>query len=340
MYAAHASIHAPHRPHAANVPGSFGGTDRGHGDESDQLAASVMRSLTRSFRNQFSMNPVRAMALGAITFGLVPVFQLRRQFAGYIAYEAQQLWHLAEWLRTRSGGDEAAGLAEHARRMRHVDRSGGLWAVVTICVIAAFVLFVPPLGEFNGIGGMVDLTYRFLRSPRAWGSPTAAAQFVVWNVGLSLAFLAHWLRVRLHVAEMGELVDRFNAVARREGVAPIDRPTQGLGLEGAWLVGAAVLTMLGAVWAVPLALAGASQRRYINETAGRMRSQVLERMRLILLNRRPAVAVPNYLLHDRRCGNALCRALLRAGAAFCQRCGASAGGAAATTAASAASEVA
>src|SRR2546430_9639951 len=70
-----------------------------------------------------------------------------------------------------------------------------------------------------------------------------------------------------------------------------------------------------------MALAGASQRRYINVTGQQLRGQLVGRIRTMLLNRRPAVAVPNYVLHGRRCENGLCRATLPAGAQVCPRCG-------------------
>jgi hypothetical protein len=72
-----------------------------------------------------------------------------------------------------------------------------------------------------------------------------------------------------------------------------------------------------------MALAGAAQRRYINGTSTRVRAEMLERVRAMLQQRRPAVAVPNFAIHSRRCGNGLCQATLRASARFCPRCGAS-----------------
>src|SRR4051812_6460934 len=80
--------------------------------EGDQLATAVLRSLGRSRRDLFSMSPARAMLLGWITLGLAPVYRLARQFRDAVLLENQQLWHVAEWMRTRAGGVEAAALAE------------------------------------------------------------------------------------------------------------------------------------------------------------------------------------------------------------------------------------
>ena len=291
-----------------------------HG-ERDQLAASVLRGLSRSLRGQFALEPLGAFGYGLLTFGLLPLFRLRQQFRAYQALEAQQIWHAAEWLRTRSGGEESAWLADDAKRLRQ-PRRRGLWALVTLCALASIALFIPPLGEWHGLREVYERTYRFLRIPAPARDQVVLAQFLLWNVALSLGYLLHWLNVALHVKQMQSLVERFNLVARREGVLPIDRPEQDAGLTIGWIIGAAACSTLGAFWAIPLALAGARQGRYINHASAQLRAELLDRLRTMLAMRRPAVAVPHYPLHDRRCGNVLCRALLRAGADFCPRCGA------------------
>jgi hypothetical protein len=70
-----------------------------------------------------------------------------------------------------------------------------------------------------------------------------------------------------------------------------------------------------------MVVAAARQRRYINGTSARLRQDVLDRVQQLIRQQRPPVAVPSYVLHDRRCNNPQCRATLRAGAKFCQRCG-------------------
>src|SRR5690242_6983876 len=86
--------------------------------ETDHLAAGVLRALGRSYRNQFSLAPSQAFWLGLLTFGLLPLFRLARQFSDYVTFEKQQLWHLAEWLRVRRGGEEAVALQSQLNRIR------------------------------------------------------------------------------------------------------------------------------------------------------------------------------------------------------------------------------
>src|SRR4051812_21725686 len=107
--------------------------------ETDYLAASVMKSLSRSFRNQFSISAIQGLGLGLITFGVWPLLRMQRQFRDYVTFEKQQLWHSAEWVRTRRGSDAAAALTEHARQARYRHR-GWITAVVGVCVSAVVAL--------------------------------------------------------------------------------------------------------------------------------------------------------------------------------------------------------
>jgi hypothetical protein len=153
------------------------------------------------------------------------------------------------------------------------------------------------------------------------------AVWLAWVIGLCTAYFAHWRTVKQHQRAVDRFVGRLNTWLQREGVATIPMPAtcmraQDMGAGWWWTAG--ILAWFGGFWAIPMAVAGAAQRCYINTTSARLRTEMLERVQAILKQRRPAVAVPNYVLHTRRCGNDRCRASLRAGANFCTRCGTSA----------------
>lgn len=286
---------------------------------SDQLGASVLQSLTRSLRGRFSLSAVQAIGLGLLTFGLLPLLRLHRDLRSYGAFESQQMWHAAEWVRIRNGGQDASALAEHAGRMR--DRSGDVFFTATSLLAlaaAAFTLFLT-MGDHPAWRALIERTYA-VRSAASM-TPAVAMGFIAWNIGVGAAYILHWLRVRIQVKRLRGLADRFNAVALRDDITPLSEPQQRLGLTIAWIIGAAVSCAVGAFWAIPMALAGASQRVYINETSGQLRTELLERLQAMLSKQRPAVAVPHYTIEDRRCPNALCLAPLRVGARFCPRCG-------------------
>ena len=308
--------HARHQPHDDSTAAHGGGG----GGETDHLAASVLRSLGRSFRDQFSLTSADAAITGLLTFGVLPLWKLHRQFRDYVTFEKQQLWHLAEWLRVRRGGEDT--LALHDVLKKH--RTSFFLSFVKLLGAGAFIAAVFSVlhGRFR-LGRLIDETYK-LNWVRDWEGREI---WVSWIAGLGIAYAAHWLQVILHERRLERFAERFNKVAVREGVAPIAEPPFDFGLNSGWVIGAGLLAWLGgALWAIPMALAGATQRRYINRTATRTRGELLDRARQMIAQQRPAVAVPNYVIHGRRCDNPRCRAALRAGARFCSRCGTSAGG--------------
>lgn len=283
--------------------------------ETDHLAAAVLRSLGRSFRDQFSLSATDAAIGALLTFGLWPLWRLHAQFGDYVIFEKQQLWHLAEWLRVRRGSEET--LALHDALRGH--RTSFLLSLGKFLGAAAFVIvaFLELRGQFR-LGYLIAETYR-LDWLRSWQNHEI---WIAWVAGLGSAYGLHWLQVVLHERRVERFADRFNKVALREGVSPIGDPPFDLGLKTGWIVAAVLLAWLGgALWAVPMALAGAVQRRYINRTATRTRGELLDRARAMIAQQRPAVAVPSYVIHGRRCDNPGCKAPLKAGARFCSRCG-------------------
>ena len=88
---------------------------------------------------------------------------------------------------------------------------------------------------------------------------------------------------------------------------------------------AAALIGAGAFWGLPLMLAGAVQRRYISRTSARGRAEAADRVRTILLLRRPVARVPSFARATILCRNERCRAPIPLLANFCARCGARAG---------------
>ncbi|MEA2734683.1 MAG: hypothetical protein QOE14_1134 [Humisphaera sp.] len=288
-------------------------------DQSDHLAASVLRSLGRSFHDQFSITAGDAAIGGLLTFGVLPLWRLHRQFRDYITFEKQQLWHLAEWLRVRRGGEEALAL-HHALR-KH--RTSFFLSLIKFLGVAMFVgvAFAELQGRFQ-VRRLIDQTYR-VDWVRYWQHHEV---WIAWVAGVGIAYGAHWLQVVRHERRLERFAERFNRVALREGVAPIDDPPFDFGLNTGWIIGAGLLAWLGgALWAIPMALAGAVQRRYINRTATRVRGELLDRARAMIAQQRPAVAVPSYVIHGRRCDNPRCQAPMKAGARFCSRCGTSSG---------------
>jgi hypothetical protein len=281
--------------------------------QTDHLATSVMRSLSRSHHDHFSLSAVRAALLGVFTFGLVPLWRLQKQFRGYVAMEKQQLWHLAEWLRNRRGGESAQAVADAVSTI-HWRR--GLSTIGTLCFAVVLMGIIYLLRTGVGYHGLWDRAYR---------SHFALSQILLaWNGLLTAGFAFHYLQVRMHLRDIQRVGQRFNELAKRENVASISVPQFALRNALPWMIIGLVMAFAGALWAMPMALAALSQRTYVNETSARLRTELLDRMRAMMMQNRPAVAMPTYTIHGRRCGNALCRALLPVGAEYCPRCGSAA----------------
>jgi hypothetical protein len=81
------------------------------------------------------------------------------------------------------------------------------------------------------------------------------------------------------------------------------------------------LFLFNAPWGVVAVLAGGAQRRYITWTSRSTRSDVGQRLRAMLLRRRPATGLPVSVYQRDRGIGPLCRAEMPRGVNFCPRCG-------------------
>ncbi|HEV2292638.1 MAG TPA: hypothetical protein VGR35_02210 [Tepidisphaeraceae bacterium] len=287
----------------------------------DHLAGGVLRSLSRSFRGHYSWGVVTTLVLGAVTFGVLPLLRWTQHFHRYVRLERQQLWHLAEWLRLQTAHPDAATLPDEAERIRW---RGALAATAWLWLAAVIIFFVTQLWNLPAPARTLASSTFGAR----WRAATDAFRsdlFVAWTVGLLLAYALHWLHLQLHAGDVRRFAQKVNRVAEWEGVAPLSLPRAGSGAQPLWLLGALAMVMIGALWGVPLMLAGAVQRSYISRTSALLRAEAADRVRTMLLLRRPAQRVPQFARAAIRCRGERCRAPIPLLANFCARCGARAG---------------
>ncbi len=291
------------------------------GSEPDQLGASVLRTLSRSYRNQFSTSAIRSGFLGLLTLGIWPLARLRRQFRNYVLFERQQNWHLAEWVRTRFGGEEANAFAD-ATRALHYSRL--LQWFSTLCVIAVILFVIQPLDlkfDDGGINRVLDRTFGFLHLPASNYADDILPWFILWNVAMGLGYMTHWMQVRRYRRRAARTMTRFEAVVRREGVTATLPPRMITLPDFRWGAIGLILAAFGGFWAIPMAFAGAAQRRYIDVASATARAKLLEAVRAMQQQQRSTASLATYTMHGRRCDTELCRAPLPSGAKFCPRCG-------------------
>ena len=166
----------------------------------DNLSAAVLHSLSRPITGKTSPNVVLSFIFGALTFGIVPLLSWPRKFGRFVVAEQQQFWHLVEWLRIRTGDEEAAKLRESVRDTGAVSST---WLVPMVILVILAVYFLP---LFDSAGFDLDrlLGVTYLAAPwvpphfiHHYYSPTALYPWIhlhkVWNLCLVIAFASHWL---------------------------------------------------------------------------------------------------------------------------------------------------
>jgi hypothetical protein len=290
----------------------------------DHLAGGVLRSLSRSFRGAYSWGVFTTLLVGVASFGVLPLLRWTQQFHRYVRLERQQLWHLAEWLRLQTAHPDAAKLPAETEEIRWRTALAATSLAWLGALLAVFALDLTLRGTYPlpFVDWLVSWTY----GQRLATGKTRADLHGVWTLCLCIAYALHWLHVQFHAGDVRRFVEKFNRVLEWEGAAPLTPPRVGIGLHPAWMIAAAgIMFVGGAYWGLPLMLAGAVQRRYISRTSAHLRAEAADRVRTMLLLRRPAMRVPVLARPTILCRTPGCRAPIPLLANFCARCGGRAG---------------
>lgn len=286
----------------------------------DLLAGAALRALTREHPIPRGWGAAKTTLLGALTFGVLPLYAWPKTFRTVATIERQQLWHLAEWLRLRSGHRDAEGLTPLAEQ---VGFRPMMWAGSMLCLAVTVAVFAYQAARFGGFD-LMDLrasTYNLGRLTPPHLTPEVAKQlFTTWTVGLCCAYALHWFHLQLHNANVRRFVEAFNVISEREQIDPVVVPAMGLGVRPLWTVGAVALVSVGAVWAIPMALSGAIQARWPRQSRA-VRGGLSDALRQMLISRRPAMRVSRPVKLGEFCFNDLCRSRVPPQARFCPRCG-------------------
>jgi zinc ribbon protein len=285
----------------------------------DQVAEAVLASLSRG-RWGFKGRPwgvVKTAIVSYITLGIAPLLIWPKRMRNFMSSEQQQLWLLADWLRLRTGKPEAVALRDEAAR----DVGPGLPSRAAHCIIvtlAALVFLQLVTNRFFDPGSLWSVVW----SQRHHGPGIYSRFLPAWSLLLTAGYLLYWLQICAHAKALENYVARFNALTAAEGIAPVIVPPVGAGLDLVWIVGGLIGLFNGAIWAAPLALAGALQHRYVWVTSRQTRADLARRVRTMLDGQRPALDVRlTPRVSSAPCPNQKCHAPLRPGAAFCPRCG-------------------
>lgn len=267
-----------------------------------------------------------------ISLGVVPVVVWGRRFGAIIAQDRQVMAKIAGWAGAVRGESQVGKpLRVSVGRLR--DRQGWYLGGLALSLVAAgAVVWAAAAFDMPGRGwkALLGTTFGFQwpRFHHARLTPIGVGVFAAWTSGLGLAYCFHLTRVSLHAAAVRRFLDEFNrTVAIEEGLPPVLMPPIGFGFSPVWALLAVLLASASGWWAVPLAIAGATDRRYRRRAMPRVRADLLDRVKHVSLAH-PSYAGPGRLLPATAasgrvpCETPGCGAVLSADARFCGRCGA------------------
>lgn len=293
----------------------------------DYLAGAVLQGLARPIGYRLTWGVLKSLVLGVVTFGVLPLVAWARNFRAFATAEQQQFLHLAHWTRTNCNHPLARELERDAEALRPRPMLGRLPVIIMVLTGVAMVMMTRPLRHYATpaeqlVAGTYGYHHTRVLGHRVVRLVNQRHLFETWVLGLSAAYLAMALQVHLRSVDVGRFVAKFSQIAQSEGVNRVKATSLGTTLRPLWVAGGLFFWMIGAPWGVVAMLAGAAQRRYITFTSRQTRADLAQRLRTMLLRRRPSaagVAVPVYLRD--RCVEPLCRAEVLRGANFCPRCG-------------------
>jgi len=288
----------------------------------EPLAEAVLASLSRSnwgYRTR-AWGLIKTCILSALTFGILPLLIWPKRLRNLRIVEQQQLWHLGEWLRLRTGKPKAAELRDQARNLAPASSLGFLPLAVLAGALFIVVQNFQPQRWYELAYGQYLLQHHHRFMP-LWRPPYL--QFwATWNLILAAGYFFHWLTVCTHAGAMANYAQKFNRVVAAEGVAPVRISSVGIGLSPLWLIAAFIGLAHGALWAMPMMFAGVVHRRYVEGVGPQIRGELAMRVRSMLEADRPAMAVrPTPVVPSTVCPNEKCTAPIRPGSTFCPRCG-------------------
>jgi hypothetical protein len=290
----------------------------------DPLAGAVVQGLARPIGGKLSWTLVRSLLVGLITFGVWPIFSWFRTFRMFATAEQQQYLHLARWVRENTDHPLGRRLEEDAAELTPRNgltllTLGGLLAAVGGVV---YVIWDNRLPAFDAL---LSGTYGYnnARVPdwRVRHFRASQEMFGLWVFGLLAAYFFHWLQVVLHAGDVRRFVARFSQVVEADGFYKVKAESLGTTLRPLWVAAGVLMFAWGAPWGVMAMLAGAAQRRYITWTSRNTRADVAQRLRAMMIRRRPAAGVPVPVYLRERCVEPKCRAEFPRGANYCPRCG-------------------
>jgi hypothetical protein len=256
---------------------------------------------------------------------VLPALAWPKRFRRLAVADQQMLLKVAEWGRPRLIEEDAKRLIGAAERVRFHPSLMTLAMTGVAFAMAAVAWGLTQVQPGQNLGSwLLAMTFGALW-PRysAIGAETPAIVYTIWTLGLIVAYSAHLIQVHLHAHSLRRFIDEFNQLSIAEGYAPVLLEPIGFGFSPIWVLTAGSLLMLSGVWAIPLAIAGATENRLRKRAIKKLRADLTGRIRDIIFARARASEIN--LPAAAYCATPGCRRPLSKGVKFCPRCGARAG---------------
>lgn len=255
--------------------------------------------------------PLLSALLAGVTFGLLPAALWPSRWARLLDRERHDYVDLTNWWRRRVATADAQQLDQVLNTLRPRPL-----LVVLPWLAVGFVAAVLGVGCYlDGPQRVWQTTYGFHYTLGGW--PVHGSFWdhlrTAWLWGLGAAYGVQYYAVRSHGRAVGDLVRWTNRVARDNNYRKVRNEAGRTGLGPIWVIAAVGFCVAHAWWAIPMAVAGAAQRRYADVATGRLRQSLRAQAGDATATGEHAPA--------RVCPANGCGALLPSSARYCSRCG-------------------
>lgn len=289
-------------------------------DPAPRLSRTLVTALERPVPEALPPSAASVTLRGLLTAGLLPAWSMPARFRDTMRWRHHLVEHVGEWARLNLGDREGQPILDVAKPTAEawLNRTASLCALVATACAVWLVLATPSRA---GLLWYAD----------PFRGPMPTLPQIGFLGGVGMAYLLHWLSLNVHLARGRRIARRVVEACGGEGVVggvPSSPKLPGWewGLRPVPLVVGAILSAFGLLWAVPMLVSAAAQRRVVLAHDRRLLNFLAAQCRDATARQRPTVSLAPPMGRNTRCANPQCNAMLSPDARFCPQCGSRANG--------------
>ena len=235
----------------------------------DEPVRQIAERLSMSFPTR-TWGPFSSFILSICTFGILPLLVWPRRWNAFAEYERRQMISLATFWRRRATPMQAQALDASISQMG----PQSIFTVVPILILVFVgMMVVSLLNDGRSMENILRMILGYHRYHWWFLDPLDMKLYAIWTISLLIGYICHWAAVRSHALAVESLAVKINGIAGVRGAGRFVGVTSGL--NPLWIVAAVALRGMHAWWGIPLVLAGAMQRKYMNSTSPRIRQALV-----------------------------------------------------------------